>query len=143
MTASVVSLVINVLISPILTRIYSAEEIGDVNLYTRIVVFISTIATVRYELSLPIAKQQLHAFHLYRLTYRIALVILTAIGIVGLLYALIKPVDAYSMWFMLLVIVGAYLSVMDQHRNQLGHSHQRIQTHFTATDHCFGSIQRI
>ena len=111
MTASVVSLVINVLISPILTRIYSAEEIGDVNLYTRIVVFISTIATVRYELSLPIAKQQLHAFHLYRLTYRIALVVLTAIGIVGLLYALIKPVDAYSMWFMLLVIVGAYLSV--------------------------------
>lgn len=111
MTASVVSLAINVLISPILTRIYSAEEIGEVNLYTRIVVFISTIATVRYELSLPIAKQQLHAFHLYRLTYRIALVILTSIAIVGLLYALIKPVDAYSMWFMLLVIVGAYLSV--------------------------------
>src|SRR3989344_1482570 len=111
MTASVVSLAINVLISPILTRIYSAEEIGDVNLYTRIVIFISTIATVRYELSLPIAKQQLHAFHLYRLTYRIALVILTAIGIVGLLYALIRPVGAYSMWFMLLVIIGAYLSV--------------------------------
>lgn len=111
MTASVVSLAINVLISPILTRIYSAEQIGDVNFYTRIVVFISTIATVRYELSLPIAKQQLHAFHLYRLTYRIALVILTSIAIVGLLYALIKPADAYSMWFMLLVIVGAYLSV--------------------------------
>jgi O-antigen/teichoic acid export membrane protein len=111
MTASVVSLAINVLISPILTRIYSAEQIGDVNLYTRIVAFISTIATVRYELSLPIAKQQLHAFHLYRLTYRIALVILTGIGIVGLLYALIKPVDTYSMWFMLLVIIGAYLSV--------------------------------
>lgn len=111
MTASVVSLAINVLISPILTRIYSAEQIGDVNFYTRIVVFISTIATVRYELSLPIAKQQLHAFHLYRLTYRIALVILTSIAIAGLLYALIKPADAYSMWFMLLVIVGAYLSV--------------------------------
>lgn len=98
-------------IYPILTKLYDSNQFGDMYLYMRIVAFASAVATVRYELTLPLAKQELHAFHLYRLSFRIALVVLTALAITGVLYVWLQPQKGLDVWFLLLTIGSAYLSV--------------------------------
>ena len=111
MTGTVLAQLISYLIYPLLTRIYSEEDFGELGMYTRIVGFVAGIATARYELSLPIAKQDLHAFYLYRLSFRIALVVLTASGLIGLGYFLIQPFKPGNFTFLLLTIVSAYVTV--------------------------------
>lgn len=96
---------------PILTQLYDSRQFGDMYLYMRIVAFASAVATIRYEMTLPVAKQELHAFHLYRLSFRIALVVLTALGITGVLYVWLQPQKGIDAWFLLLTIASAYLSV--------------------------------
>lgn len=96
---------------PILTQLYDSEQFGDMYLYMRIVAFASAVATIRYEMTLPVAKQELHAFHLYRLSFRIALVVLTALGITGVLYVWLQPQKGIDAWFLLLTVGSAYLSV--------------------------------
>lgn len=96
---------------PVLTKLYDSDQFGDMYLYMRIVAFAGAVATVRYELTLPLAKQELHAFHLYRLSFRIALVVLTALAITGVLYVWLQPQKGIDVWFLLLTIGSAYLSV--------------------------------
>jgi O-antigen/teichoic acid export membrane protein len=69
------------LIAPILTRIYGADEMGELAIYMRAVSFLAALATLRYELSLPLPKRDDHSFLLYRLSFRIALLILALVGV--------------------------------------------------------------
>ena len=49
--------VIGYAIAPILTRLYSNAEIGEMLYYMRLIAFISSIATLRYEAALPLPKR--------------------------------------------------------------------------------------
>lgn len=111
MTGTVIAQVLGYMIYPLLTRIYTSEQFGEMYLYMRVVALISAVATVRYELTLPIAKRDLHAFHLYRLSFRISLVVLTAVAIVGVFYLIFRPEEGVNTWFLLLTLLSAYLSV--------------------------------
>ena len=66
MTGTVLAQALTYLITPVLTRIYSTEEMGELGVYLRIVGFVAALATLRYELTLPIPKRDKHAFLLYR-----------------------------------------------------------------------------
>ena len=77
-SGTVIAQIISYLITPLLTRIYSTEEMGDLGVYMRAVGFISALATARYELSLPLPKNDKHSFILYRLSLKIASYILLA-----------------------------------------------------------------
>ena len=48
MIGTILAQLFSFLISPILTRIYTPEEMGDLNLYLRIVGFLSVLATARF-----------------------------------------------------------------------------------------------
>lgn len=112
LTGTLIAQVIAYVIYSIITRLYYfPEDIAELGLYMRIVSFIAGIATARYELSLPIAKNDLHAFYLYRLSFRIALVVLIATGFAGLFYFLLKPYDSGNFTFVVLTVISAYLSV--------------------------------
>lgn len=111
MTGTVIAQVLGYIIYPLLTRIYTSEQFGEMYLYMRIVALISAVSTVRYELTLPIAKRDLHAYHLYRLSFRISLVVLTAVAIVGVFYLVFRPEEGINTWFLLLTLLSAYLSV--------------------------------
>nr|WP_294858240.1 oligosaccharide flippase family protein [uncultured Fluviicola sp.] len=111
MTGTAIAQLIAYLIYPILTRIYSTADIGELGVYTRLVAFITAFATARYELTLPIAKQDNHAFSLYRLSFRISLISLSTILLLGFLYYLFKPVDLSNYVFLIMVVLSSYIMV--------------------------------
>lgn len=111
MTGTVIAQLIAYLIYPILTRIYTTEDMGDLGVYTRLVAFISAFATARYELTLPIAKQDHHAFSLYRLSFRISLVVLSSILLLGIIYSFFHTYNYSDYVFLILVVLSVYINV--------------------------------
>lgn len=98
-------------ISPILTRIYSPEEMGDMNMYLRAISFISALATARYELSLPLPKKDEHAYLLYRLSFQIARNLLFACAIFAGVYLLVTRFDTATFWFIFFVLLSSIVLV--------------------------------
>lgn len=111
MTGTVIAQLLTYLIYPILTRIYSTEDMGELGVYTRLVTFIAAFATARYELTLPLAKQDHNAFSLYRLSFRISLLSLSTILVAGLIYYLLKPYDLSNYVFLIIVVLSSYIMV--------------------------------
>lgn len=73
-----------VLASPILTRLYTPEEFGILGAFTAALGIITVIATLRYEMALPLVRDDKDATNLLLLC-AIALFGMTALLIVGLL----------------------------------------------------------
>src|SRR6218665_1405506 len=111
MTGTVIAQIIGYAVYPSITRIYSPEEMGELGLFTRFVPFIATFATVRYEFALPLAKQDHHAFGLFRLSLRIAFVCLFSVLIFGMCYAIFQPEQKDYLIFVLMSVGSAYASV--------------------------------
>ena len=57
MTGTAIAQLIAYLVYPVLTRIYSPADIGELGVYTRLVAFIAAFATARYELTLPLQNR--------------------------------------------------------------------------------------
>lgn len=112
MTGTVMAQAISYLISPILTRIYSTEEMGDLGVYMRAVGFISALATARYELSLPLPKNDTHSYLLYRLSLRIAGYILIACTIIGVIYIFTQPYDVNQLLFVSITLISSLFMVL-------------------------------
>ncbi len=74
MSGTIAAQVIGYLVSPVITRIYTPEEMGELGLYMRIVGFLSAVVTARFELSLLLPKHEGHAFLLYKLAIRIMII---------------------------------------------------------------------
>lgn len=72
MTGAVVAQVINLLFSPVISRLFSVEDIAELGVYMRASAFVSAIATAKLELGLPLDKLDRHSFSLYRIALRIA-----------------------------------------------------------------------
>jgi len=87
-TGTVLSQLIGYALAPVITRLYLPEELGEFDVYLRMVTLIAAIATARYELSLPLPKKDHHSFQLFRLSVRIGL-ITTGITILGVLIYLL------------------------------------------------------
>ena len=66
-TGTVISQIIVFFFSLIISRLYTPEETSYFSIYTRIVLFVSTLATARFESALALPKREEHAFSLYRL----------------------------------------------------------------------------
>ena len=76
--------VVFVLVTPILTRVYSAEELGIFGVYAAVVVIASRVVGLRYEMAAPLPRRDEVALHLVWLTMLVSLGMLIA---AGLLYA--------------------------------------------------------
>lgn len=107
MTGTVFAQALTYLISPILTRIYSLEEMGDLGIYLRAVGFIAALATARYELSLPLPKSDSHSFLLYRLSLRIAGFILLGCAFIGIVYLFTRPFNLNELLFVIITLISA------------------------------------
>ena len=66
-TGTMIAQVVTYLLSPVLTRVYTPEDMSYLSLYSRIVAFFAVVATARFELAFPLPKRDEHAFSLYRL----------------------------------------------------------------------------
>lgn len=103
---------IGYLVAPILTRLYNAEEMGELAIYMRAVGFIAGVATLRYELSLPIPKRDEHSFLLYRLSLRIALGLIVAGGLGFVVFAISGRLSLDDRFFYSLVLLSAIFLVL-------------------------------
>lgn len=112
MTGTVLAQVFSFLISPILTRIYSPDQMGDLNIYLRAVGFISALATARYELSLPLPKKEEHSYLLYRLSIRIAVYMLSGTCLLFFLYFLFTSFEFSKVVFALITVVSTAFVVL-------------------------------
>lgn len=112
MTGTVLAQVIAFLISPVLTRIYTPEEMGDLNVYIRVVAFLSAFATARFELSLPLPKKDEHSYLLYRLSLKIASYMLSGIILFFSVYFLFSLPDAFSIIFAVATVLGTVFLVL-------------------------------
>ncbi|MEJ6598521.1 MAG: oligosaccharide flippase family protein [Crocinitomicaceae bacterium] len=110
-TGTVLAQGIGIVIMPFLTRIYEPEALGELNIYMRLVGLVSGVATARFEISLPLPKYEGHSFLLYKLSLRIAMFSLMAMGVVGALYYLIKPVSVYNISFLTISIASTFFIV--------------------------------
>lgn len=111
-SGTVIAQIISYMITPILTRIYSTEEMGDLGVYMRAVGFIAALATARYELSLPLPKSNSHSFILYRLSLRIAGYILLACAGLGVVYLMIRPFTWYELFFVSITLISSLFLVL-------------------------------
>lgn len=112
MTGTVIAQVFSVLISPILTRIYTPEEMGDLNIYLRAVGFLSAVATARYELSLPLPKKEEHAYLLYRLSIRISIYVLLGSCFLFFVYFLFTKFDIKTVNLAVFTLISSVFLVL-------------------------------
>jgi len=112
LTGTLIAQAIGYLIAPILTRLYTPSEIGELGFYLRLTGFLSAIATLRYELAIPLPKNHGHSYLLYRLSLMISIIILCFIFLIlgGILFS------GYSigmeLWYLIMVILGAAFTVI-------------------------------
>lgn len=112
MTGTVIAQLFSFLISPILTRIYTPGEMGDLNLYLRIVGFLSALATARFELSLPLPKKDEHSYLLYRLSMRIAVYMLLGVSVLSILYFLFTGFNQDLILFSVVTILSTAFLIL-------------------------------
>lgn len=82
MSGTVVAQAIPLLISPLLTRLYSPSQFGVFALYTAIIAVISVVVTGKYELAIMLPKKDEDAYDLMRLSVISTIVISGLIGVV-------------------------------------------------------------
>ena len=111
MTGTVLAQALTYLITPVLTRIYSTEEMGELGVYLRIVGFVAALATMRYELTLPLPKRDKHAFLLYRLSLKIAFFIILSCTLTAILYLVAKSFELYESLFLLFCFLSVIFVV--------------------------------
>ncbi|MFA7273239.1 MAG: oligosaccharide flippase family protein [Crocinitomicaceae bacterium] len=111
MTGTLLAQLFSYLLYPVLTRIYSTEEMGDLGVYMRWVAIIAAIATARFELALPLPKRDQHAFLLFRLALRISYVVLGACLLFSLIYFFLIPQHVSTVVIAVLTIISAYITV--------------------------------
>lgn len=70
-TGTMMAQIVAYLSTPIITRLYTPEEIGALGLFFRAAGLIAAVGTLRYEYAIPLPKQAAHGFALYRLALRI------------------------------------------------------------------------
>jgi teichuronic acid exporter len=111
-SGTMIAQIISYAISPIISRIYSTEDMGDFGLYSRIIAFISAIAMARFELSLPLPKNDSHSYLLFRLAIKIALYTFGICFIIGLVYLFIMPFSYALLFFVLITLISSVFLIL-------------------------------
>jgi len=118
-----ISQIIAILISPILTRIYTPEDYGLLGIYAAFVAMTSTIASGKFDAALLLPKKDSNAVQLFRLCYRILLVFVLIILMLQLLFSqwFLELLNATSLssYFFFTVISVFFLGGFFIHTNLL------------------------
>ena len=85
---------------------------GDLGVYLRAVGFIAALATARYEMSLPLPKNDTHSFLLYRISLKIAVFMLLACSLIGAIYLTTQPFSLNQLLFVVLTLLSAGFMIL-------------------------------
>ncbi len=106
-TGSAVAQLIPLLVTPLLSRMYSPESFGDFGLFISIVSAISIIATARYEMAVMLPHKDEEAFHLVILAF----IVSAAVGVITFLVVLVLR-NAVNVNFQSHPMTGMWLYVL-------------------------------
>lgn len=107
MSGTVMAQLIAYVFAPVITRLYTPEEVGELGLFIRIVSLGAALATARYEQAFPVVKTDQHSFRLYLFAVRIAVVV----SIVSILLVIVPALiarDVNSVLFFSLIPIGIF-----------------------------------
>lgn len=91
MTGTSLAQIIPLIISPLLTRLYTTEQFGAFSLFSSITTVLAVAATGRYELAILLPKDEKKAINVFLLAIAVSIMTCGLIFIVFYLYYLIKP----------------------------------------------------
>lgn len=85
-SGTIIAQALSYLLQPVITRLYTAEEMSYQSVFVRIVGFIAVIATIRLELAFTLPKRVEHAYSLFRVSVRsmVIVTIISCIAAIGL-----------------------------------------------------------
>ncbi len=108
-SGTVFAQIIAYLLSPVITRLYSPEEMSYLSLFSRIITFLAVIATARFELAFPLPKREEHAFSLFKVSLRITIITTLATAIFALGLSFYPWQDANIYFILALIPVGIFV----------------------------------
>lgn len=106
------------LVSPLITRLYSPEDFGLLAVYVSIVATLSTVATLRYDAAIPLPKDEAEATAVLRLSL-VAVATVSSIIAVGLVFLrdkvfeLLDAEKLTDLWWLIpigVALIGTYTS---------------------------------
>jgi O-antigen/teichoic acid export membrane protein len=106
-SGTLIAQVIGYAIAPILTRLYTNAEMGEMLYYMRLIAFISSLATLRYEAALPLPKRDDHSYFLYRFIYLFSFWVLVFVSLLGIFLSPLWENQSLDAWFIVFVIIGS------------------------------------
>lgn len=131
MTGTTVSQAIPIAIAPILTRLYSPEDFGQLALFMTIVTLVAVIATGRYELAIMLPRSEADADQLVRLsilvTVSVSVIMLIAVLLFGSSIATLLGAQELRPW-LLMVPISVLLMGSYQTFNYWLNRHRHYQT---------------
>ena len=107
LSGTVIAQIIGYALAPLLTRLYSTAEMGELALYMRITGFIAAIATLRYEAALPIPKYDGHSYLLYRISLLLSFVVLGISSLILISLIVTDMTPGFSWYYLILIILGS------------------------------------
>jgi lipopolysaccharide exporter len=118
-SGTAIAQIIPIILTPVLTRLYSPEEFGLFSLYTSLVLILSVVATGRYELAIMIPENRIEALNLAALSILIAFIYSFIISLIITIFpreiaSLLGQPDIKTWLFFLpisIFLIGVYQSV--------------------------------
>jgi O-antigen/teichoic acid export membrane protein len=109
LSGTVVAQVFNVAFIPVLSRVYSPDELGVLGFYMQIVMFLTALVTLRLELSLPIERYAPHRYALFRYAIRWTLLLCGLVFVPVLVIVLINDFTSVFNSMLILIPIGVVL----------------------------------
>lgn len=103
--------IIMIVSSPIVSRLYSPEEIGVLTVYTSILSMLAAFATLRFELAIPIAEDDIGAVNVLALCVTSVLVVSAVVLAIALVFSnpIVKLFNAEQLEpFLWLLSIGVF-----------------------------------
>lgn len=110
-SGTVIAQLISYAVTPLITRLFTPEDFGEIGVFMRVVAFLTALGTARYELTLPLPKSDHHAFQLFRLSLKISFYTVFVSLFFGLLYWLFTGVENSTLVFILFVTVATFFMI--------------------------------
>ena len=102
-SGTILAQVISFVVSPVITRLYTAEDMSYFSVFSRLVMFLGVIATFRMEVAFALPKRNEHAFSLYRISLR-SLFLVTGFTLMGSWIFQFVPVSDANMHLLALFV---------------------------------------
>ena len=112
LSGTVIAQVLNIAFMPIISRVYTPDEVGVLNFYLQIVTFITVVATLRMELAIPLEKEDSDRYTILRFASRFA-VLFSAISLFFVPFLSWKEDFSFVLfWVALFIPLGALLHAL-------------------------------